>query len=98
LVRDSTNVQWGLFKDVCKCYFAGRMPQPEANPQLAEIHRQWTGINERLREQERQLAIELAVYARGKGPRPDSTIATVQQMRQECAKRFQALMDATRGR
>lgn len=73
------------------------MPQLQPHPELSQLHSEWVEINERLRERESQLAVAISVYVRGFGPRPDSTIESVKQMREECARRFQALMSATKG-
>lgn len=84
----------GLSAKLTSANFA-RVAEQTPPSSLVERHRAWSELNERLREQERQLASEIAAYARGLGPKPESTIATVKQLRAECASSFKAMMDAT---
>ncbi|HEY0824008.1 MAG TPA: hypothetical protein VGD76_09505 [Ramlibacter sp.] len=65
--------------------------------ELEHLHRQWEEVHTRLRIHEQLLSDAMALYARGEGPRPDSIMAEVEQMRAECATRFKAMMDAARG-
>ena len=74
------------------------MLQPDAkgDPDLARLHQEWQELHARLRVHEQLLSDALALYARGEGPRPDSMIAEVEQMRAECSARFKRLMAAVK--
>lgn len=72
-------------------------PRPTGDPELTRLHAEWQALHARLRVHEQLLSEALAVYARGEGPRPDSVIAEVEQMRADCARRFRRLMAAVKG-
>ncbi len=78
------------------------MPRMAQNPapgdaDLARLHADWQALHTRLRVHEQLLSDALALYAKGEGPRPDSIIAEVEQMRAECATRFRRMMEAVKG-
>jgi hypothetical protein len=72
-------------------------PDAYADEELARLHQDWQELHGRLRVQEQMLSDALALYARGEGPRPDTMIGEVEQMRAECARRFKRLMAAVKG-
>jgi hypothetical protein len=71
-------------------------PDPTGDPDLAGLHAQWQDLHSRLRVHEQLLSDALALYARGEGPRPDTIIDEVEQMRAECSARFRRLMAAVK--
>lgn len=78
------------------------MPRMAQNPapgdaDLAQLHAHWHALHSRLRVHEQLLSDALALYAKGEGPRPDSIIAEVEQMRAECAARFKRMMAVVKG-
>lgn len=72
------------------------MSQEPQHAAVARLHREWDELHERLRLRERALSDAIAVYARGDGPRPEAMMSEVEQLRAECARRFQAMIAATR--
>jgi hypothetical protein len=71
------------------------MSQPSA-PQLDHLHHEWEQVHTKLRSLEQRLSDAIALYARGRGPRPVDLIAEVVALRAECARRFEALMAGVR--
>jgi hypothetical protein len=71
-------------------------PDISADEELTRLHEEWQALHTRLRVQEQVLSDALALYARGEGPRPDSIITEVEQMRAECSVRFKSLMAAVK--
>lgn len=71
------------------------MSQSQA-PELDTLHHDWEAVHSRLRELEQRLSNEIALYARGRGPRPVDLMAEVEALRAECARRFEALMQGVR--
>lgn len=69
---------------------------PGPGPDLQQLHADWHALHSRLRVHEQLLSDALALYAKGEGPRPDSIIAEVEQMRAECSVRFKRLMAAVK--
>lgn len=63
---------------------------------LDKLHHDWETVHTRLRELEQRLSEAIALYARGRGPRPVDLIAEVEALRAECARRFEALMQGVR--
>lgn len=63
---------------------------------IEHLHRAWSQVHTRLREQEQRLSSDIAAYAKGRGARPTELMKEVERMRAECSKRFQALMEAVR--
>jgi hypothetical protein len=72
-------------------------PRPPGDAELSRLHEDWEELHTRLRVHEQLLSEALALYARGEGPRPDSVIEEVEQMRADCAQRFKRLMAAVKG-
>ena len=64
---------------------------------LPRLHAEWHALHSQLRVHEQLLSDALALYARGEGPRPDTIIQEVEQMRAECSLRFKRLMAAVKG-
>jgi len=71
-------------------------PADSGATQLARLHEEWEELHTRLRVHEQLLSHALALYAKGEGPRPDSMIEEVEQMRAECSVRFKRLMSAVK--
>ena len=71
--------------------------QPPDDTDLAQLHAEWHALHTRLRIHEQLLSDALALYAKGEGPRPDSIIGEVEEMRAECSARFKRLMAAVKG-
>ncbi|HEY0823780.1 MAG TPA: hypothetical protein VGD76_08335 [Ramlibacter sp.] len=71
-------------------------PAP-GDAELARLHADWHALHSRLRVHEQLLSDALALYATGEGPRPDSIIAEVEQMRAECSARFRRMMAVVKG-
>ena len=69
---------------------------PGPRKDLEQLHSDWEDLHTRLRVHEQLLSDALALYAKGEGPRPDSIITEVEQMRAECAARFRRLMAAVK--
>lgn len=74
------------------------MAQTESrgNENLERLHAEWQEVHVKLRAKEQSLSRALALYAKGKGPRPDAIIREVSDMRAECSQRFTRLMAAVR--
>ena len=86
-------------RDACQSQFVTipAMAQNAApDRDLEELHADWEALHTRLRVHEQLLSDALALYAKGEGPRPDSIIAEVEQMRADCAARFRRLMAAVK--
>lgn len=83
----------------CTLITMPRMTQDPApgDAELARLHADWHALHTRLRVHEQLLSDALALYAKGEGPRPDTIIAEVEQMRAECSVRFRRLMAAVKG-
>lgn len=71
-------------------------PKSTGDAELARLHAEWQELHTRLRVHEQLLSEALALYARGEGPRPDSVIEEVEEMRADCAQRFRRLMAAVK--
>jgi hypothetical protein len=69
---------------------------PGPDQDLEQLHADWESLHTRLRVHEQLLSDALALYAKGEGPRPDSIISEVEQMRAECSVRFKRLMAAVK--
>jgi hypothetical protein len=69
---------------------------PGPDKELEALHAEWEALHTRLRVHEQLLSDALAIYAKGEGPRPDSIISEVEQMRAECALRFRRMMAAVK--
>jgi hypothetical protein len=69
---------------------------PGPDRDLERLHADWHALHTRLRVHEQLLSDALAIYAKGEGPRPDSIISEVEQMRAECALRFRRMMAAVK--
>jgi hypothetical protein len=67
-----------------------------ARPELLRLHADWQAQLSRLRVHEQLLSDALLLLARGEGPRPDSIIEEVVQMRADCSAAFKRLMDAVK--
>jgi hypothetical protein len=72
------------------------MESPGPRTDLEQLHADWHALHTRLRVHEQLLSDALALYAKGEGPRPDSIIKEVEQMRAECSARFKRLMAAVK--
>ncbi|NNU43340.1 hypothetical protein [Ramlibacter montanisoli] len=69
---------------------------PGPDKELERLHADWHALHSRLRVHEQLLSDALAIYAKGEGPRPDSIITEVEEMRAECALRFRRMMAAVK--
>lgn len=72
-------------------------PVESDSTDLSRLHAEWQSLHGTLRVQEQVLSQALELYAKGKGPRPDTLMNEVSEMRAECAVRFNRLMAAVRG-
>jgi hypothetical protein len=63
---------------------------------LDNLHHEWEEVHTRLRELEQRLSDAIALYARGRGPRPIELMSEVEALRAQCARRFEALMTGIR--
>ena len=63
---------------------------------LARLHAHWQELHQQLRAKEQLLSQAVELYAKGRGARPDELLREVAEMRSECSRRFNTLMEAMR--